>query len=179
MFHEPQALEERVGELLRERGLTLAVAESCTGGLLGHRITSVPGSSAYFLGGVIAYDDAVKERLLGVRAATLAAHGAVSAETAEEMARGGRAALHADLALSVTGIAGPGGGSARKPVGLVYVALAASDGAWVERHLWSGDRHTNNSLTVSAALDLLRRYLETQAGFSSCPYPSPARLGVG
>jgi len=158
MAEEP--LEVSIGRRLRERGLTLAVAESCTGGLIGHLITQVPGSSTYFLGGVIAYANEVKERLLGVRPTTLAEHGAVSPQTALEMARGVRRALQADLGLAVTGIAGPSGGTPHKPVGLVYVALAAPEGAWVEEHRWQGDRPTNKPLSAHAALDLLRRYLE-------------------
>ena len=131
-----EALEEAVGRLLAERGLTVAVAESCTGGLIAHRLTNVPGSSRYFLGGVVAYANEVKEGVLGVRSETLRRHGAVSQETALEMARGVRRLLGADIALSATGIAGPAGGTPEKPVGLVYVALAAEDCERCERHLW-------------------------------------------
>lgn len=153
-------LEAAVGRLLRDAGLTLAVAESCTGGLVAHRITEVPGSSAYFLGGVVAYANEVKERLLGVRRTTLLEHGAVSPETALEMARGVRRLIGADLGVGVTGIAGPSGGTPQKPVGLVYVALVAPDGEWVEEHRWQGDRHANKALSAEAALELVRRYLE-------------------
>ncbi|MBN1954708.1 MAG: nicotinamide-nucleotide amidohydrolase family protein [Anaerolineae bacterium] len=155
-----ELLEVAVGRLLRQRGLTLAAAESCTGGLVGHRLTNVPGSSEYYLGSVTAYAYEAKERLLGVRHATLYEHGAVSPETALEMARGIRQVLWADLGVSVTGIAGPGGGTPEKPVGLVYVALAAADGEWVERHVWPGDRQANKAASAEAVLDLLRRYLE-------------------
>lgn len=155
-----QPLEEVVGKLLRERGWTLAMAESCTGGLIGHRITDVPGSSEYYLGSVTAYAYEAKEVLLGVRHRTLYELGAVSPETALEMARGVRRVLHADVGVGVTGIAGPGGGTPEKPVGLVYVALAAPDGEWVEEHVWEGDRSTNKALTAEAALALLHRYLE-------------------
>ncbi|MBC7225832.1 MAG: nicotinamide-nucleotide amidohydrolase family protein [Thermoflexales bacterium] len=148
-----------VGHLLRERGLTLAAAESCTGGLLSHRITNVPGSSDYYLGSVTAYANAVKERLLGVPRGVLETWGAVSRETALAMARGARRLLGADLALSVTGIAGPGGETPGKPVGLTYIALAASDGEWVEEHRWTGDRSANKAASASAALALLRWYL--------------------
>lgn len=148
-----------VGHLLRERSLTLAVAESCTGGLLSHRITDVPGSSDYYLGSVIAYANAVKERLLGVPRSVLETCGAVSRETALAMAWGARRLLGADLSLSVTGIAGPGGGTPTKPVGLTYIALAAPDGEWVEEHRWTGDRPTNKAASASAALALLRWYL--------------------
>ena len=130
------ALEEAVGHLLAEKGLTVAVAESCTGGLIAHRLTNVPGSSAYFLGGVVAYANEVKERVLGVRPETLRRYGAVSREVALEMARGVRRLLGADIALSATGIAGPAGGTPEKPVGLVYVALVAADCERCERHLW-------------------------------------------
>lgn len=153
-------LEELISQLLRQRGLTLATAESCTGGLLGHRVTNVPGSSDYYLGGVIAYANAVKESVLGVSREALATYGAVSAPVAREMARGVRLFLGADIGVSVTGIAGPGGGSADKPVGLVYVGLSVPGGEWVERHQWDGDRLTNKARSADAALELLRRYLE-------------------
>lgn len=148
-----------VGHFLREWGLTLAAAESCTGGLLSHRITNVPGSSDYYLGSVTAYANTVKEQLLGVPRDVLEARGAVSQETALAMARGARRLLGADLALSITGIAGPGGGTPGKPVGLTYIALAAPDGEWVEEHRWTGDRSANKAASASAALALLRWYL--------------------
>ncbi|MGD8998109.1 MAG: CinA family protein [Anaerolineae bacterium] len=153
-------LEITVGRLLREQGLTLATAESCTGGLVSHRITNVPGSSDYYRGSITAYADDVKATLLGVRRETLAEHGAVSEQAAREMARGVREALGTDVAVSVTGIAGPGGGTAEKPVGLVYIALTATDGEWAERHVWAGDRRDSKARSADAALDLLRRYLE-------------------
>lgn len=153
-------LEVVVGRLLAQRGLTLAVAESCTGGLIGHRITDVPGSSAYYQGSITAYSYDVKEMVLHVRHDTLYHYGAVSEQTAREMAQGVRRAFCADVGLSVTGIAGPGGGMPGKPVGLVYVALTAPDGEWVERHVWSGNRWENKARSAEAALDLLRRYLE-------------------
>jgi PncC family amidohydrolase len=155
-----EPLEVLLGRLLRERGLRLAVSESCTGGLIGHRITDVPGSSDYYLGSVTAYAYEAKEALLGVRHHTLYEHGAVSEETALEMARGIQRVLRAELGLAVTGIAGPGGGTPTKPVGLVYIALVAPDGEWVERHVWEGDRRANKAAFAEAALDLARRYLE-------------------
>lgn len=155
-----ESIETIVGKLLTERSLTLAVAESCTGGLLGHRITNVSGSSAYFLGGVVAYAYEAKERLLEVRHATLYEHGAVSEQTAVEMARGARRALRADIGLSVTGIAGPGGGMPGKPVGLTWVAISMREGDRAEKHIWDGDREQNKADSVHAALDLLRRTLE-------------------
>ena len=156
------ALEEIVGRLLAEQGLTIAVAESCTGGLITHRLTNVPGSSAYFLGGVVAYANEVKERVLGVSGETLLAHGAVSEETAREMARRARRLFSTDVAISSTGIAGPTGGTPEKPVGLVYVALAAQDLERCERHLWRGDRLENKQMTAEAALEMLRQYLKAR-----------------
>ncbi|NOZ07100.1 MAG: CinA family protein [Chloroflexi bacterium] len=154
-----RTLEAEIGELLGEQGLTLAVAESCTGGLLGHRITEVPGSSNYFLGGIISYSNEAKENLLGVQHQTLLRHGAVSEETAREMAQGARRALGSDLALAVTGIAGPGGGTIEKPVGLAYIALAHAGGEIVERHVWPDGRSQNKIHSAEAALTLLRSYL--------------------
>jgi nicotinamide-nucleotide amidase len=144
-----------VGRLLREKGLTLAVAESCTGGLLGAELTSVPGASAYFLGGVIAYDDAVKTALLGVAPSVIRRHGAVSAECALQMCRGVRAALRADVAVAITGIAGPTGGTADKPVGTTYIAVAGAEVEHVERFCWQGDREHNRRCSVETALHML------------------------
>ena len=147
------------GEQLRGRGLSLAVAESCTGGLLAGQIVAVAGSSDYFLGGVVAYANQIKSGILGVTSSTLAQYGAVSWQTAVEMAWGVLRIMGADVALSTTGIAGPTGGAPTKPVGLVYVALAVGERAWWERHLWTGSRGENNAQTVLAALSLLNRYL--------------------
>ncbi len=155
-------LEETVGQLLTEQGLTIAVAESCTGGLIAHRLTNVSGSSAYFIGGVVAYANEVKTQVLGVSGETLAAHGAISEETVREMARGARRLFGTDVALSATGIAGPTGGTPEKPVGLVYVALAAQDFERCEQHLWRGDRLENKQQTAEAALEMLRQYLEAR-----------------
>ncbi len=152
-------LQVVVGRLLNQQGIKLAVAESCTGGLISYWITDVPGSSVYFEGAVVAYSCDVKEMVLHVWRSTLDRHGAVSEQVAREMAQGVRSALKVDLGLAVTGIAGPGGGTPDKPVGLVYVALAAPDGVWVERCLWDGDRRENRIRSAEAALDLLRRYL--------------------
>ena len=152
-------LEKQIGELLSERGWTLAVAESCTGGLLGHRITNVSGSSSYFRGGVISYSNEVKESILGVPEETLIEHGAVSKETAQAMAQGARRLLGTDVALSVTGIAGPTGGTTEKPVGLVYVGLAAEGADLWEKHIWQGDRAENKQQSAQAALELLLKYL--------------------
>lgn len=160
------ALERVVGRLLKQRGMTLALAESCTGGLVSHRITDVPGSSDYYRGSITAYHNQIKACLLRVSQRALDRHGAVSEQAAAEMARGARAALDADVGVAVTGIAGPGGGTPEKPVGLVYVALAAPDGEWVERRVWKDERGDppgrleNKARSADAALDLLRRYLE-------------------
>lgn len=152
-------LAAAVGEQLRARGWHLAVAESCTGGLVGHWITEIAGSSDYFLGGVVAYSNQAKEQLLGVRPGTLLRHGAVSEATAREMAAGVRRLLGADVALAVTGIAGPGGGTPEKPVGLVYIALDAPDRQICRRYVWEGDRAANKARSAQAALALLRDYL--------------------
>lgn len=155
-----EGLEETVGKLLRERGLTLAVAESCTGGLIGHRITEVPGSSAYFLLGVVTYANQAKEQILGVRAGTLEEFGAVSTQTAEEMAAGVRRISGADLGLATTGIAGPGGGTPDKPVGTVCVGLAWEGGAWSRRYsLGERSRDWIKGMTAQIALDRVRRWL--------------------
>jgi PncC family amidohydrolase len=154
------SLEERVGKALRNRGKTLALAESCTGGLVGHRLTNVPGSSEYFLGGIVAYAYEAKERLLAVHHQTLYEHGAVSRETALEMARGARQALGADIGLSVTGIAGPTGGLPGKPVGLTWIALSTRDGESAEEHVWQGDRDENKALSAEAAMEMLLASLE-------------------
>jgi len=155
-----EGMEATVGRLLRERGLTLAIAESCTGGRIGDWITDVPGSSEYFLLGTAVYSNQAKERVLGVSAETLAAHGAVSPQTAEEMARGVRRVAGADVGLSTTGIAGPGGGSAEKPVGTVCVGLAWEGGEWSRRFdLGDRGREWIKGFTAVIALDSLRRWL--------------------
>ena len=146
------ALAARLQETCLARQLTLAAAESCTGGLVAHLITEVAGSSGYFRGGVVSYDDEIKQTVLGVPAATLAKHGAVSAQTAVAMAEGARARLAADVGLGVTGIAGPGGGSAEKPIGLTYVAVADAQGHEVRRHQWDGDRSSNKHASAEAVL---------------------------
>ncbi len=157
---EPLLLEAQVGERLRACGLTLAVAESSTGGLIAERLTDIAGSSAYLIGGVIAYADSVKEHLLSVQGETLRAHGAVSAPVAQQMAEGARILLRADLAISVTGIAGPSGGTATKPVGLHFVGLSTAEGAWVRHHVFAGDRRRVRHAAADAALQLLLDYLD-------------------
>jgi PncC family amidohydrolase len=155
---EGPSLARLVGQLQERclgRGLTVATAESCTGGYIAKSITDMAGSSGYFRGGVVSYSNEVKMRLLGVPADQLAAHGAVSAQVARSMAVGVLAATGADLAVAVTGISGPGGGSPAKPVGLTYVAVADATGVDVRRFVWQGDRVANREATVRAALELL------------------------
>ncbi len=150
------SLETQVGTLLLAKGFTVGAAESCTGGLILHRLTNIAGSSAYVLGGVVAYANAVKQNVLKVRGNTLIVHGAVSEQCAGEMAQGLRNLLTVDFALSVTGIAGPGGGTAEKPVGLTYIGLAGLDNLLrVEKHIWQGDREAIKSASADAALRLL------------------------
>jgi nicotinamide-nucleotide amidase len=146
-------LAHRLQELCLARGLTVATAESCTGGLVAATLTSVPGSSGYVRGGVVAYADDVKTAALDVPAVTIADHGAVSEETAQAMAEGVRRRFAVDLAVSVTGIAGPEGGTVDKPVGLTYIAVATSGGTTTRRYLWSGDREVNRRDSTRAALE--------------------------
>ena len=156
MADEPlRVLVERLQELCLDRGLTVATAESCTGGLVASAITNVSGSSVYFRGGIVAYGNEAKLTLLDVPGELLEAHGAVSAQVARAMAVGARARLSVDLAVSVTGVAGPGGGSAAKPVGLTYVAVADATRVEVRRFNWSGDRLANKAASARAALELL------------------------
>jgi PncC family amidohydrolase len=152
--------EARIGALLRQRGWKLAVAESCTGGLLADRITDVPGSSDYFVGGIIAYAYEAKVALLGVSWETLKAHGAVSRETVLEMARGARKALVADVAVSVSGIAGPGGGMPNKRVGTTWIGLSAAANEQAFLHRFHGDRRENKLLAAEAAMQRIIDYLE-------------------
>ncbi|MFM2105922.1 MAG: hypothetical protein RL338_954 [Chloroflexota bacterium] len=149
------ALAAAVVAACRERGLSVATVESCTGGLVADSLTDVAGSSEVFLGGLVVYADAAKRELAGVDARLIAAHGAVSAEVAGALARGGRDRLGADLAVGVTGIAGPGGGSVEKPVGLTYVAISTARSVRVERHRWRGGRAANKRASARAALRLL------------------------
>jgi PncC family amidohydrolase len=158
-----EAIEAALGRMLQERSMTVAVAESCTGGLVGHQITNVPGSSDYFLGGVIAYSYETKERILGVRHGTLYDYGAVSRETAIEMAHGAKRLIGADLGVAVTGIAGPGGGTPDKPVGLTWVAVSSRKGDRAQRYVWKGDRDSNKRDSASATLALLCEVLEQEA----------------
>jgi PncC family amidohydrolase len=152
------ALARQVGEQLRRQGRSLATAESCTGGLLGSALTDVPGSSAYFLGGVISYADRVKVEQLQVSEATLHRHGAVSVETAAAMASGVRRLLHADIGVSITGVAGPAA-EGDKPAGLTFIGIAGKTST-TQRFQWTGDRWDNRRRSVIAALELLVHALE-------------------
>jgi nicotinamide-nucleotide amidase len=165
--------ERTVAELLlarcRELGLVLATAESCTGGLVGARLTDVPGSSEAYAGGVVAYSDELKARLLGVPAETLGRHGAVSAETARAMAEGAMAALGADVAVAVTGVAGPGGGTRAKPVGLVYVHAATRESEEAREVYIPGDRESIRARATAISLHALRRLLTRSDAVTHAP----------
>jgi hypothetical protein len=156
---EVDPLDEELATLFRKSGMTLALAESCTGGMISQRITGVPGSSAYFLEGAVTYSNIAKIHQLGVPEKTLEEFGAVSSEVAADMATGIRKVANSDLGLAVTGIAGPDGGSEEKPTGTVYISLAAPDGCWTERFQFNGDRDEVRNLATRTSLDLLRRYL--------------------
>ena len=156
-------MDETVAELFRGNCLTLALAESCTGGLIAKRITDIPGSSAYFLEGVVTYGNAAKMRLLGVPSDLLDTKGAVSSECASAMAKGVRASAGSDLGLAVTGIAGADGGTEEKPAGTVFISLAAPDGCWTKRFQFHGSRDEVRVITAWTALDWLRRYLLQRA----------------
>ena len=162
-------LAERLQGVCLGRGLTVALAESCTGGLVADAITDVAGSSGYFVGGVVSYSNEAKQQLLGVPEAILAAHGAVSAQVARAMAEGARGRFGVAVAASVTGIAGPDGGSDAKPVGLTYVAVADESGVDVRRHLWSGDRAANKVSSAAAVLELLLERVEAPVAAGSRP----------
>jgi nicotinamide-nucleotide amidase len=154
-----ESLEQIVGYYLQMRGATLAVAESCTGGLLAERITSVPGSSRYFLGGAVVYDNTLKTSLADVPAAVIQAHGAVSREVAQALAEGIRKRARATMGVGITGVAGPGGGTEQKPVGLVYVALADETRNEVVERKYPGDRERIRHWATQQALDMIRRRL--------------------
>src|SRR5512137_1637833 len=164
MSRSNPSLEGSIAPLLRARGLKIATAESCTGGLVADRITDVPGSSDYFIGGVVAYAYEAKVALLHVLWDTLRQHGAVSRETVIEMARGVRTALGANIGVSISGIAGPGGGLPGKPVGTTWIGLSANDGDWARKFVWDGDRRLNKETSATAALKFVMDYLDGKAG---------------
>ena len=153
-------LEETLYKYMHTRGLKLATAESCTGGLVSDRITNVSGSSEYFPGGIVSYSNEAKASLLGVSWNTLNLHGAVSKEVVLEMARGARNLFAADIAVSVTGIAGPSGGTPEKPVGTTWFGLSTNDGEWSRHFIWDGNREQNKHYSSEAALQLVIDYLE-------------------
>ena len=152
-------LEETVGDMLVKCGYTISTAESCTGGLIGHRFTNVPGSSTYYLGSVVCYNNNMKMKTLGVRESTLKEFGAVSKQTATEMAKGVRDLFESDMAIAVTGIAGPGGSTAGKPVGLVYITLVHHDTVWAKEFKFFTDRKLNKQLSSQVALNMVRIHL--------------------
>ncbi|MDO8717032.1 MAG: CinA family protein [Dehalococcoidales bacterium] len=153
------SLEEEIGDLLRKKKLTLGVVESATGGLISHRITNVAGSSDYYRGSVTAYSNAVKIKVVGVKEETIDEYGAVSSQVVEQMAQGGRQVLGADICLADTGIAGPGGATTGKPVGLFYIGLAHQAGVYSQQHHFQGNREQNKQEAAEQALSWLREYL--------------------
>lgn len=155
-----ELLEEKIGRLLNEQNLTISCAESCTGGLLTSRLTDIAGSSAYVMGSVVSYTNRIKEALVGVRHETLLAHGAVSEETAREMAEGIRRAIKTDIGIGITGIAGPGGGTKEKPVGLVFIAVSGPWGTIVKENHFRGTRTEVKRQTTDTALTMACAYLE-------------------
>jgi nicotinamide-nucleotide amidase len=157
--YDDDTLEAVVGRMLKEQGLTLSTAESCTGGLIAHKITTIAGSSAYFKGSVVAYANEIKEEIVGVKAETLAAHGAVSKEVVLEMAENIRAKFHTDYSLAVSGIAGPDGGTKEKPVGTVWIAVAGPRGSKAKKFLFGGERVRNIDWSYQSALNMLRKEL--------------------
>ncbi|MDQ3697614.1 MAG: nicotinamide-nucleotide amidohydrolase family protein, partial [Gemmatimonadota bacterium] len=163
IYGEEEAdLAATVLDLARSRGMHIATAESCTGGLLGGRITAIPGSSDVYLGGVVAYEDDVKTRLLGVQVNTLREHGSVSEAVALEMAKGVRARIGGDLGVGITGTAGPGGGTAAKPVGLVWIAVSGDGPDRTFGRVYSGDREEIRLRATQSALDMIRRSLQRE-----------------
>lgn len=163
-YAELTTLSQKVGAQFLAAKMTCATAESCTGGLVGHLLTEVSGSSAYFMGGAIVYSNEIKAKVLGVDQATLDSDGAVSYATAKQMAAGALRLYGVDVAVSITGIAGPGGGSTTKPVGLVYIHVAGRDGYQRgERYLWPADRGGNKLLSAQAALQMLSEYLAARS----------------
>ncbi len=152
-------LEREIGSLLRQKGLTLGIVESATGGLISHLITNVPGSSDYYRGSVTAYSNEVKIKVIGVKEDTINKYGAVSYQVAEEMAQGGRKILAVDICLAETGIAGPSGANSGKPVGLFYIGLSHQAGTYSQKHYFQGDRAQNKQQAAKIALGWLKEYL--------------------
>jgi nicotinamide-nucleotide amidase len=160
---DEETLEIVVVRMLIERNLKLATAESCTGGLIAHRITNVPGSSEAFLAGIVAYSNEAKSKFLGVASELIQQYGAVSPEVAEAMAVGAQERTRADITVGVTGIAGPGGGTPEKPVGLVYIAIKTPDGTSVTRNIMGGGRAEIKLRSSQTALNMIRSWILSQA----------------
>ncbi|MFC1948480.1 CinA family protein [Chloroflexota bacterium] len=154
-------IEKTIGTILIRKGMTLGVIESATGGLISHRITNVAGSSDYYKGSITAYSNEIKNRIVGVKAKTLDEHGSVSAETAEELASGGKKVLEVDICIADTGIAGPGGATQDKPVGLFYIGLSHKNTTFNRKHIFNGDREQNKKEAAETALQILGEYLES------------------
>jgi len=154
-----QGIEQKVGDLLRQRGLTLGLVESATGGLISHLITNVPGSSDYYKGSITAYSNQAKVDLVGVMEETIKKYGAVSPQVAEEMAKGGKKVLNADICLADSGIAGPGGATKDKPVGLFYFGLSHKAETFSRKYNFHGNRRQNKQAAAEAVLSWLREYL--------------------
>jgi len=152
-------LEKEIGDIVRQKGLTLGSVESATGGLISHLITNVPGSSDYYKGSITAYSNETKVKVVGVKADTINEYGAVSHQVAEEMAQGGRKVLAVDICLADTGIAGPGGATPGKPVGLFYIGLSHQAGTYSQEHHFQGSREQNKKAAAEAALAWLKEYL--------------------
>jgi nicotinamide-nucleotide amidase len=153
------SIEREIGEILRQKGMTLGTAESATGGLIAHRITNVPGSSDYYKGSIVSYSNEAKIRVVGVKAETIDRYGAVSSRVAEEMAEGGRKLLAVDICIADTGVAGPGGATKEKPVGLFYLGLSLKGKTYSRRHSFTGGREQNKENAAEAALRWLKEYL--------------------
>lgn len=154
-------IEKTIGTILGKKRMTLGVVESATGGLISHRITNVAGSSDYYKGSITAYSNEIKNRVVGVKAETLEKHGSVSAQTAEELASGGRNVLKVDICIADTGIAGPGGATPGKPIGLFYIGLSHENTTFNRKHIFNGDRERNKKEAAEAALQILKEYLES------------------
>jgi len=159
MIRKREKPEEAVGRLLKKSGCALSVAESCTGGLLSHKITSIPGSSDYFMGGIVAYSNDLKKKILKVPGGTLRKFGAVSKETAMAMAKGAKKNTGSDIVAAITGIAGPNGGSKAKPVGTVFIAIADKKSEWCRKFLFRGKRHAIKLTASNNALKMLIEFL--------------------
>lgn len=154
-------IEKTIGTILSNKRMTLGVIESATGGLISHRITNVAGSSDYYKGSITAYSNEIKNRIVGVKAETLEIYGSVSARTAEELASGGKRVLEVDICIADTGIAGPGGATPDKPIGLFYIGLSHKNTTFNRKHIFTGDREQNKKEAAETALQILKEYLES------------------